>query len=80
MTGVCVRCNQKTKLFHIPWTGERLCSECIGRDSVLQQMFAETDSMVYDQHLHALGIPTDLPDGMDAAAYIIEPDSGCNDL
>ena len=36
--------------------------------------------MVYDQHLHALGIPTDLPDGMDAAAYIIEPDSGCNDL
>ena len=74
MTGVCVRCNQKTKLFHIPWTGEHLCSECIGRDSALQQMFAETDSMVYDQHLHALGIPTDLPDGMNMPVYIIEPE------
>jgi hypothetical protein len=29
---------------------------------------------VYDQHLRDLGIPTDLPDGMDTPAYIIEPD------
>ena len=35
---------------------------------------AEIDSMVYDQQLHDLGIPTDLPDGMDTPAYIIEPD------
>ena len=74
MTGVCVRCNQKTKLFRIPWTGEHLCKDCIDQDGELQQMFAEIDSMVYDQQLHDLGIPTDLPDGMDAAAYIIEPD------
>ena len=37
-------------------------------------MFAEVDSMVYDQHLRDLGIPTDIPDGMDMPAYIIEPD------
>ena len=79
MTGMCVRCHQKTKIFRIPWTGEHLCSECIGRDSALQQMFAEVDSMVYDQHLRDLGIPTDLPDGRDETAYIIEPDNGCND-
>ena len=71
---MCDRCYRKNKLFRIPWTGEHLCSDCIGKDSDLQQMFAETDSMVYDQQLHDLGIPIDLPDGMDMPAYIIEPD------
>jgi len=72
--GICVRCHRKGKTFHIPWTGDHLCSDCISKDSALQQMFAEVDSMVYDQQLHDLGIPTDLPDGMDMSAYIIEPD------
>ena len=74
MTSTCDRCHRKGKTFRIPWTGDRRCSDCIGKDSDLQQMFAEIDSMVYDQHLRDLGIPTDLPDGMDMSAYIIEPD------
>ncbi len=74
MTGTCDRCHRKGKTFRIPWTGDHLCLDCINKDDDLQQMFAEIDSMVYDQHLRDLGIPTDLPDGMNMPAYIIEPD------
>jgi hypothetical protein len=74
MTNTCDRCNRNVKTFRIPWTGDRLCSDCIGKDGDLQQMFVEIDSMVYDQQLHDLSIPTDLPDGMDTPLYIIEPD------
>ncbi len=74
MTGTCNRCHRKAKVFRIPWTGDLLCSDCINKDGDLQQMFAEIDSMVYDQQLHGLGIPTDLPDRMDIPVYIIEPD------
>lgn len=74
MNGTCDRCHRNGKTFRIPWTGDRLCSDCIGKDSDLQQMFAEIDSMVYDQHLRDLGIPTDLPDGMNMPVYIIEPE------
>ena len=70
----CDRCHRKCKTFHISWTGDHLCSDFIGKDGDLQQMFAEIDSMVYDQQLHDLGIPSDLPDGMDMPAFIIEPD------
>ena len=74
MTGTCDRCRRKDKTFRIPWTGDHLCKDCIDQDGDLQQMFAEIDSMVYDQQLHDLGIPTDLPDGMNMPVYIIEPD------
>ena len=57
MTGTCDRCHRKGKTFRIPWTGDHLCKDCIDQDSGLQQMFAEIDSMVYDQQLHDLGIP-----------------------
>ena len=73
----CDRCGAAPaagKLFRIPWTGDRLCQDCIDKDASLQKMFAEIDSMEYDRHLHELGIPTDLPDGTDMHAYIIEPD------
>ena len=73
----CDRCGAKAaacKLFRIPWTGDCLCKNCIDRDRSLQQMFAEIDSMEYDRHLRNIGIPTDLPDGMDVLAYILEPD------
>ena len=73
----CDRCGAKLaagRLFRIPWTGDLLCKDCIGRDSSLQQMFAEIDSLAYDRHLHDLGIPTDLPDGTDMPVYILEPD------
>ena len=74
MTSTCDRCHRKDKTFRIPWTGDHLCKDCIDQDGDLQQMFAEIDSMVYDQQLHDLGIPTDLPDGMNMPVYIIEPD------
>ena len=57
MTGTC-RCHRKAKVFRIPWTGDHLCSDCIGEDSNLQQMFTGIDSMVYDQQLHDIGIQT----------------------
>jgi len=70
----CDRCGAKAsagKLFRIPWTGDLLCKNCIDKDSSLQQMFAEIDSMSYDRHLNDLGIQTDRTDTL---AYIIEPD------
>ena len=73
----CDRCGVRLpagKLFRIPWTGDVLCKECIDRDSSIQQLFAEIGSMAYDRHLRDLGIPTDLPDGMDLPMCIIEPD------
>ncbi len=73
----CDRCGARPaagKLFRIPWTGDRLCKDCIDKDSNLQQMFAEIDSMAYDRRLRDLGIPTDLPDGMDMPVYILETD------
>ena len=65
MTGTCDRCHCKVKTFRIQWTGDHLCKDCIDQDSGLQQTFAQ---------LHDLGIPTDLPDGMNMPVYIIEPD------
>ena len=73
----CDRCGARPaagKHFRIPWTGDRLCKDCIDKDASIQQMFAEIDSMEYDRRLHALGIPTDLPDGMDMPVYILEPE------
>ena len=74
---LCDRCGARPaagKLFRIPWTGDRLCKDCIDKDRSLQQMFAEIDSMAYDRRLHDLGIPTDLPEEMDMPVYIFEPD------
>ena len=73
----CDRCGARPaagRLFRIPWTGDCLCKDCIDKDRSIQQMFTEIDSMAYDRHLHDLGIPTDLPDGMDMPVYILEPD------
>ena len=73
----CDRCGARLpagRLFRIPWTGDRLCKDCIDKDRSIQQMFAEINSMEYDRHLRDLGIPTDLPDGKDRLAYILEPD------
>ena len=74
---LCDRCGVSPatgKLFRIPWTGDRLCKDCIDKDSNLQQMFVEIDSMAYDRHLRDLGIQTDLTDGMDMPVYLFEPD------
>ena len=62
----CDRCGVRPatgKLFRIPWTGDRLCKDCIDKDSNLQQMFAEIDSMAYDRRLRDLGIPPISPTG-----------------
>ena len=74
---LCDRCGVSPatgKLFRIPWTGDRLCKDCIDKDSNLQQMFVEIDSMAYDRHLRDLGIQPNLPDGMDMPVYLLEPD------
>ena len=62
------------KLFHIPWTGDCLCKECIDKDCSIQQMFAEIYSMEHERRRHEPGARTDLPDEMDALAYILAPD------
>ena len=74
---LCDRCGVSPatgKLFRIPWTGDRLCRDCIDKDSNLQQMFAEINSIAYDRHLRDLGIPTDIPEGKDMSVYLLEPD------
>jgi len=73
----CDRCGARPaagKLFRIPWTGDRLCKDCIDKDRNLQQMFVEIDSLVHDPHRHNSEPRTDLSDGMDMLAYILEPD------
>ena len=73
----CDRCGAKPaagKLFRIPWTGDCLCKDCIDKDRSLQQLFAEISSMTHDRHMHNPGTQTNLSDGMDMLAYILEPD------
>ena len=73
----CDRCGAMlpaSKLFHIPWTGDCLCKECIDKDCSIQQMLVEICSINHDRLRHGLGTQTDLPDGMDMLAYILEPD------
>ena len=73
----CDRCGAGPaagKLFRIPWTGDCLCKDCIDRDSSLQLMFSEIDSMARDRCLHDHRTPTDPPDRMDVSAYILEAD------
>lgn len=73
----CDRCGAKHaagKLFHIPWTGDLLCKDCIDKDRGLQQLFGEIDSLVHDRHRHDSEPRTNLSDGTDMLAYILEPD------
>ena len=62
------------KLFHIPWTGDLLCKNCIDKDRSLQQMFAEISSISHERRLHDPSLQADLSDEMDMLAYILEPD------
>ena len=74
---LCDSCGAKHaagKLFRIPWTGDLLCKDCIDKDRSLQQMFAEIDSLAHERRRRDSGPRTNLPDGMDMLAYILEPD------
>ena len=73
----CDRCGARPaagKLFLIPWTGDRLCKACIDRDSSLQRMFAEIESISHDSRSRKSGTPAGLPDGADMTAFLLEPD------
>jgi len=73
----CDRCGARPaagKLFLIPWTGDRLCKACIDRDSSLQRMFAEIESIAHDSRGRKSGTPAGLPDGKDVTAFLLDPD------